>query len=115
MNEIVQKSMHQLGITRNYRGYKQLFIAVLLTIEDEDRLLHITREIYKPTAEILQCRPHSIERNIRTIINRIWRKNRKELLTMAGYSLIAPPAVSELIDIIANHARQRCAITTISE
>ena len=80
MKQIIHDTMRNLGITRNYRGYYQLFVCVELALEDENRMMNITNEIYRPAAKFLNCNYFSIERNIRTVINRVWRTNQKLLL-----------------------------------
>lgn len=108
MQEIIHQTMRNLGITRNYRGYKQLFIAVELALEDEDRLLNVQEEIFRPTAEILHCNILTIERNIRTVINRVWGTNSRLLQNYARYNLKFKPTVTEFIEIIVNHVFRTC-------
>ena len=106
MTETIKNVLHHLGITRNYQGYHQTAIAVKLVIEDEVRLLSVTKSIYWPVAEECSCNPLTVERNIRTVILNVWRNNREYLNQIAGFHLSAPPTVSQFIDIIATHIQQ---------
>ena len=106
MTKIIENILHSLGITRNYCGYHQTVTAVKLAIEDEFRLLSVTKSIYLPVAYENNCNPLSVERNIRTVILLAWRTNRDVLNNIAGFHLSAPPTVSQFIDIIASYIQR---------
>ena len=40
-NTIIDNRMQNLGITRKYKGYYQLKLAIELALEDEDRLCSV--------------------------------------------------------------------------
>lgn len=103
MKEIIEQTLHNLSVTRNYRGYRCVLIAVELVLKDEDCMVNMGLNIYAPTAAILHCNQHSIERNIRTVINRVWSNNKNRLCSIAGFDLKVQPTVSEFLDIIATH------------
>ena len=111
MKEMINNTLHRLSITRNYRGYRILYVAALLVLEDEDRLIFAT-DLYREVSKIINCPYTSVERNIRTVIFRVWKTNKNLLLEMAGYPLHVPPCASEFIDIIVNHVRRTCRIST---
>lgn len=102
----IQESLRSLLVTGRYRGYKQAVIALQIIVENEDAIYSVNENIYLEVARRCGCNPKCIERNIRTIIYRIWRINKDRLRAMAGYPLIAPPTVSEFLDIVANHIRR---------
>lgn len=106
MKPIIQDQLHRLGISANYVGYFLLTDAIALTLEDESRLLNVTKEIYNPVARLHGCRIDTIERNIRTLIYRTWHMCPKRLIEIAGYPLQAPPTVTEFIDILTVHVRR---------
>ncbi|MBQ8894002.1 MAG: sporulation initiation factor Spo0A C-terminal domain-containing protein [Clostridia bacterium] len=110
MKQTISQTLRALGITANYRGYRQLCVAVKLVVLDEDATISVKKNVYIPTAEILHCNHQTIERNIRTVIDRVWRMNRPYLSEMAGYPLDDPPTATEFIDMIANHVRCTCGI-----
>lgn len=97
----VNETLHSLGITRNYRGCKQMSIAVELVCENPDRLNHITKDVYCVVANKCGCSALCVERNIRTIILKVWKNHSSRLCDIAGYQLIIPPTVAEFIDIVA--------------
>lgn len=108
-NQII-RTLRSLGITANYRGYRQLCVAISLVVENEDRMLHVAQEVYNPTADTLHCNRKTIERNIRTIIRRIWSIDPSRYLALSGTSISEPPTASEFIDVLAYHVR--CICTT---
>ncbi len=103
MNQYVTKTLHNLGVTRNYTGYQQFYIAIELVLEDENRLLTIGKDLYTPIAKRFNCNTPTIERNIRTIINHVWRTNREFLFKIAGFPMYMQPTVSQFIDIVSNY------------
>ena len=74
-----------------------------LVLADEDRLESVIKEIYFVTAQHFGCHWTSVERNIRTIVQRAWRVNPTLLGKMAGYPLTDVPTVSEFLEIISAH------------
>ena len=99
----IQKTLRALGITRNYDSYRMILAAVQLAVEDEDRLRLVTKEIYRPVSILCCCPLANVERNIHTVIFRVWKVNRPLLSQLAGFPLEAPPAVSHFIEMLANH------------
>ncbi|MBR6793328.1 MAG: sporulation initiation factor Spo0A C-terminal domain-containing protein [Clostridia bacterium] len=108
MKEIIEQTLRRLGITRNYRGYNILLVAVRLVVEDESRIRNVMQEVYKPVSEELNCGYSTIERNIRTIIRRVWDTNADALQRIATYHMAYYPPTAEFIDIIANHVQKVC-------
>ncbi len=52
----------------------------------------------------------TVERNIRTIILRAWRVNRKGLQELAGYPLEGPPPVSDFLQILVSYLRRHALV-----
>ncbi len=104
--------LQSLGITANYSGYKQAALAIEIALADEDRLNHVTKEIYWPVADSVGCKRCDIERNIRTVSHRAWKTSRKRLIEIARYDLPAAPTASEFISILTSHIRRSDAVLT---
>lgn len=98
--------LRKLGIVSTYKGYKAAVIAVSLALENEDRLHSITKDIYAEAARRMNATPSAIEKNLRTVARRAWGVNRTDLERMAGYRLLAPPSVSEFLDILFNYIQR---------
>lgn len=107
MQTTIQDTLRSIGIHGRYRGHRQASVALQLMLQDQSEKYDIAESLFADVARICQCNPDCIERNIRTVIFRAWRTNRKRLLEIAGYQLIAPPTVSEFLDILANHIRRQ--------
>lgn len=101
--KIIQETLRALGITRCYKGFKQIEFSVALAVSEEDRLEAVTKEIYMVTASHFNCKWTSVERNIRTAVARVWRIDRALLREMAGYPLPCSPTASEFIEIITSY------------
>lgn len=115
MDIVIGNVLRPMGITRNYRGYQQVIVAIRLVIEDESRLQSITKEVYSRVAEECNCPVLTVERNIRTLIFRAWSVNREYLCEIAGFPLTAPPSVSEFIDIMATYIQQNYLFEALRE
>lgn len=108
MTDIFQiyDELQALGITANYKGYKQIALSIQFALEDESRLESVVKEIYWPVADMIGCKHCDIERNIRTASNRAWKAARPRLIAIARYELSAPPKASEFIAIISSHIKR---------
>lgn len=97
------QELQSLGVTANYKGYKQTALAIQLALQNEDRLNNVTKELYWAVAAQIGCGQSSVERNIRTAAQVAWKSNPARLQELAGYPLTASPSASELIAILAAH------------
>ena len=97
------QELQSLGITANYKGYQQTALAVQLALQDEERLRHVTKEIYWVVADQIGCGQSTVERNIRTAAQVAWKINPARLQRLAGYPFRASPSASELISILTSH------------
>lgn len=109
MNTNIHNTLHTLGITRNYDGYRLTLTAVKLALEDESRLRFVTGQIYRPVSVICSCPLAHVERNIRTVIFRAWRVNKAFLFKIAGFPLDAPPSVSHFIEMLVDYLSDQSA------
>lgn len=95
--------LHQLGISATYRGFYQTAYAVMLAMEDMDRLLLVTKLLYQDTAKQYHTSVQGVERNIHTVAQVAWKHNRPMLEQLAHAPLPAPPSPSQLIAMLASH------------
>ena len=98
--EQIQSLLYQLGAGPNYIGFHCLTEAILLCLEDNSRLLSITKSIYPQTGLYFSISPSAVERNIRTAIHIIWKRNRPFLEKIAGYKLARHPTSGQFLSII---------------
>lgn len=99
--------LRQLGIGRNYCGFRAAVMAIELALEDEDRLLCVKRDIYGAIAERTGVSVTAVERNLRTVIRRAWQVNPELLNHMAGYPLKHAPSVCAFIEIVSGYLERQ--------
>ncbi len=99
----IYQELQSLGITANYKGYKQLALAVQLALQKEERLNHAAKALYQPVADQLGCSCSSVERNIRTAARVAWQINPCGLQKLAGYPLCAAPSAAAFVSILTTH------------
>ena len=97
-NQIIRDTLRELGVGGNYIAQQRA----------------VTRDIYLPVAQICGCKWTAVERNLRTVVQRVWRINPAGLARMAGYPLSEPPTASDFIEILAHYLRRKLSISTAS-
>ena len=105
--KIIQDTLRELGIGKNYISQKRTVVVIQLALEDEDRLLRVKKGIYIPAAEQCNCTWSAVERNIRTVVD--------GLIKMAGYPMSGPPTASEFIEIMVYHIQKELVVTSHSK
>lgn len=104
----IENLLQSLGIGHQYYGYRLTVAAMHLVSQDENSLLCVKSGILLPLAERYHCDWRCIERNLRTVVHRAWRRNAPLLVQIAACPLPDMPTVTEFIDILASYIlRQR--------
>lgn len=93
--------LYRLGVTRNYKGFFQTAYAVELCRRQPDRLILVTKLVYPEVAKRSETSWMAVERNIRTVSDVIWRKNRPLLNEIAHVALAERPCPAQLLSILA--------------
>ena len=106
--QIIRDTLRQLGVGGNYIAQQRTVAAIQMAVDDENRLLHVTKSIYYPAAEICGCKWSTVERNIRMVIQRVWRINPQGLIRMAGYPLNEPPTASDFTEVLKQPLCSAC-------
>ena len=109
--ELVQARclMNRLGITANYTGYHHAAHAVMLSAQEPERLLLVTKWIYPDVAKHYRTTWRGVERNIRTVSKLAWEKNRAELERMAQHALPTCPSAGVFLAILTAQAEREYA------
>lgn len=68
--------LHKLGIGKSYSGYNYILYAVELIAQDESVLSVITKSLYIDIAKEFRTSDTCVERNIRKVIEVIWKQPR---------------------------------------
>lgn len=98
----IYELLRQLGVTANYTGFSHTAYAVMLCIEQPDRLLLVTKWLYPEVAKHCKTNWKAVERNIRTVNGIIWRENRPLLEMLARRRLERQPRNAQLLSILAD-------------
>lgn len=100
----VMKVLSQLGVNQSYIGYKFVVYGVDRTIHDSTCLQYISKSLYMDIAFKFQTSWRCVERNIRTVVNVIWKTEDKEMLKLiCGNKIIDKPNNKEFFIILANY------------
>jgi len=102
MKLILQSTLRSLGITEKYAGFSLAVTAISLCFERPSRLRSVTKEVYWETAELHGCNRSDVERNI----HHAWKVNRPGLQALSEYPLLAPPSVSDFLQIMVSHLKK---------
>lgn len=92
----------RLGATANYRGFSYTAYAVLLCVQQQDRLLLVTKWLYPDVAKRYGTNWKAVERNIRTVITVVWEQNRAMLEGLARRPLLQRPCAAQFLAILSN-------------
>ena len=94
--------LYSLGVTANYTGFFYTAYAVLLCVEQPDRLLLVTKWLYPKVAKQYRTNWKAVERNIRTVNCIIWRESRPLLEELAHRHLEQKPRNAQMLAILAS-------------
>lgn len=99
----VRRLLLKLGATPRYIGFDYVIYAITLSLENSQYLLSVTKELYPDVARKYHTTIYSVERDIRTVITIIWKRNPHLLSQISGYPLTKKPAVGEFIAIMREY------------
>lgn len=100
----VETMLHTLGVGRQYKGYNLTCQMLRLAMEDPARLCNMKRCLFAPVARLNGCDERTLERNIRTLIQRAWDNNAEAMCRMAGYRLLGRPTVGDFLSFMVDAA-----------
>lgn len=98
--QTVHKLLRKLGGNGGYLGFFYVASAVEMVRSQEET--YQCKWLYNEVAALYQTTPYCVERNIRTLIESIWRHGNKELLVeIIPYSADRKPKNAQFIDALA--------------
>lgn len=99
--------LREMGMLPMFTGYKYLVEAVMLEIECEGSVVHITKNIYPELAKRHNASTWMIETDIRNMISRCWKKARPEMVEkyFPGMYGCRRPTNTQFVEHIANYVR----------
>lgn len=73
------KLLRDLGANGGYLGFYYAASAIVLVMEKEECFFQ-SKWLYNEVANLYQTTPHCVERNIRTLVDSIWKYGNRDLL-----------------------------------
>lgn len=102
--------MH-LGLSANYKRLLYAAYAVTLCMQQQERLLLVTKWLYPDVARHYGTSWKAVERNIRTVSAVAWERNRALIETLAQRHIERCPCPVEFLALLF-HAAQPKEFTT---
>ena len=102
----VTECMKQLGVPAHLRGYHFLRESIIMTMQDFEAAIRITKLLYPAVANVYQTTDQKVERAIRNAVEVAWSRGSMELQkNIFGYnsSEAGRPTNTEFIASIANY------------
>lgn len=111
----IQMILRLLGVNGTYQGFPYTVDAILLAIQNRDRLIHITKDIYPDVAVKYHTHWKCVEKNIRTLVEAIWKYGDRAMLEEIGGEVMEErPKNTRFIEMISDYivsAQGEAAIT----
>lgn len=101
--------LHQLGVGKSYSGYDYILYAVELIGQDESVLTGITKILYIDIAREFHTSDTCVERNIRKVIEVIWKHseiNNLLILRIFGSKFrVSKPSNKEFLELLYEYVK----------
>ncbi len=98
--QVTYDLLYQLGISQHYKGFFHTAYAVSLCMEQQDRLLLVTKWLYPDVAKKYGTTWKAVERNIRTASAIAWKRNRSLLESLAKRHLDSRLCSAEFLALL---------------
>ena len=102
----------QLGIYPHYKGFFHTTYAVSLCMEQQDRLLLVTKWLYPDVAKKYGTNWKAVERNIRSAIAIAWKCNPGLLMELSGFQRAERPKKAQFLAMLAAHCTRSISVET---
>lgn len=114
MNIVIQRTLNQIGVPHNLKGYLYIVSAIEKCIEDRGKINHIVKGLYTEIAEENGDIATRVERSMRHAIEVSWERGNSAVINkMFGYTISnkkGKPTNSEFIayltDFISLHLEE---------
>lgn len=110
-NITARSVLHQLGIGKTYSGYNYILYAFELIKQDEEVLSVITKFLYIDIAKEFKTSPPCVERNIRKVIEVIWKHiDTNQLLIQKIFGprfLTKKPSNKEFLELLYEYIKSQ--------
>ncbi|MCD8124131.1 MAG: sporulation initiation factor Spo0A C-terminal domain-containing protein [Lachnospiraceae bacterium] len=109
--EETRQLLLRLGASPRYAGFGYTACAVSLSLKEWPRCPSLTKEIYPRVACYYHVSPCCVDRNIRTLINVLWREDADLLRRAAACPLPEKPSCGAFLAILT----ERLALSAFSQ
>ena len=105
----VTNMLHEIGIPAHIKGYQYLRTAIMMTVENNDLINSITKELYPSVAKAYGTTSSRVERAIRHAIEVAWDRGDVDVInSYFGYTVQSTrgkPTNSEFIALVSDKLR----------
>ena len=106
LSQELEDMLRPFGLCYRYSGYPGFIDAILLAVENPQRLSCVSKEIYAPVAAKYGLNPINVERNIRTMVDACWYDGDRELIQRICHRKHKPSNGAFLAGLYSHLARQ---------
>ena len=101
--------IHEIGVPAHIKGYQYLRDAIMMSVDDNEMLNSITKQLYPSIAKRHKTTPSRVERAIRHAIEVAWSRGKMDTINdLFGYTVSygkGKPTNSEFVALIADKIR----------
>lgn len=105
----VTNIIHEIGVPAHIKGYQYLRDAIMMSVDDNEMLHSITKQLYPSIAKRHRTTPSRVERAIRHAIEVAWSRGKMDTIDeLFGYTVNngkGKPTNSEFVALIADKIR----------
>lgn len=96
--------LRKLGVNNSYIGFRYITYGITLNIHNPDLIIYISKGLYVEIATKYHTTIGCVERDMRTVIHKIWNCGNRNLLnSIFGYELCQKPRNGEFIDAVTHY------------
>ena len=103
MNEKLFHLLYSLGLSQNYAGFFCITSAVEIAIRHPQSLTLVTKWLYPQVAKQCGTNWKAVERNIRSAIDTIWKRNPLALQNLSPSPLDSKPTAAQFISLLISY------------
>lgn len=100
MNEKLIPLLYHLGLSANYMGFSCITSAVDIAICEPQSLTMVTKWLYPQVAKQRKTNWKAVERNIRSSIDIIWKRNPTGLQQLSPCLMDSKPTTAQFISYL---------------
>ncbi|MCI8479110.1 MAG: sporulation protein [Oscillospiraceae bacterium] len=100
MNEKLPGLLYSLGLSANYTGFYCIISAVEIASREPQSLTMVTKWLYPQIAKQRGTNWKAVERNIRSAIDIIWKRNPLGLQQLSSCQMDSKPATAQFISLL---------------